>query len=210
MVYCCCSDTKSCMTLCNLMDCSLPVPSVHGIPQAILDFFLQGIFLTQRWNPCLLHWQAGSLSAGPPGKAIIKDRGDRRLGRNSQEQPWGKVLFPHQQHKKIFELFCSYWNPSWWDKLLINDGVLPTAWRPHTSWTWRLLMLTPTYSPPTHQKNVQELIMPCLNNTIKLLAIFPSGTHDFEGISPLCPSSSDQAIKLSFSASPKTLFPRFN
>ena len=34
-------------------------------------FLLQGIFLTQGWNPCLLclqHWQAGSLSLVPPGK----------------------------------------------------------------------------------------------------------------------------------------------
>ena len=32
---------------------------------------LQGIFLTQGSNPCLLHllhWQAGSLSLAPPGK----------------------------------------------------------------------------------------------------------------------------------------------
>ena len=57
-------------------------------------------------------------------------------------------------------------------------------------------MLTPTYSPPTHQKNVQELIMPSLNNTIKLLAIFPSGTHDFEGISLLWLPLPGKAIKL--------------
>ena len=34
-------------------------------------FLLQGIFPTQRLNPCLLHllhWQAGSLSLMPPGK----------------------------------------------------------------------------------------------------------------------------------------------
>ena len=34
-------------------------------------FLLQGIFLTQRLNPCLLcllHWQAGSLPLAPPGK----------------------------------------------------------------------------------------------------------------------------------------------
>ena len=34
-------------------------------------FLLQGIFLTQGLNPCLLcplHWQAGSLPLGPPGK----------------------------------------------------------------------------------------------------------------------------------------------
>ena len=30
--------------------------------------FLQGIFLTQRSNPLLLHWQVGSLPLAPPGK----------------------------------------------------------------------------------------------------------------------------------------------
>ena len=43
---------KSCPTLCEPMDYSLPGSSVHGIPQArilqwVAIFFLQGIFLTQ-------------------------------------------------------------------------------------------------------------------------------------------------------------------
>ena len=33
-LYCCCLVTKSCLTLCNLMDCSLPGSFVHGISQA--------------------------------------------------------------------------------------------------------------------------------------------------------------------------------
>ena len=36
-------------------------------------FLLQGIFLTQGLNPCLLcllHWQAGSLPLAPPGKPV--------------------------------------------------------------------------------------------------------------------------------------------
>ena len=61
------------MTLCDPMDCSLPGSSIHGILQErILEwvsiFFLQGIFLTQGSNSCLLHWQAGSLPLAPPGK----------------------------------------------------------------------------------------------------------------------------------------------
>ena len=31
---CCCLVTKLCLTLCNLMDCSLPGSSVHGVFQA--------------------------------------------------------------------------------------------------------------------------------------------------------------------------------
>ena len=46
------------------MDSSPPGSSVHQISQArILEWiaiFLQGIFLTQWLNPCLLHWQVGS------------------------------------------------------------------------------------------------------------------------------------------------------
>ena len=33
-IYCACSVAKSCLTLCNAMDCSLPVSSVQGISQA--------------------------------------------------------------------------------------------------------------------------------------------------------------------------------
>ena len=47
-----------CQTPCNLMDCSLPGSSVHGILQLrILEqpFPFQGLFLTQGLNPHLLH-----------------------------------------------------------------------------------------------------------------------------------------------------------
>ena len=50
---------QACPAVCNPMDSSLPGSSVHGISQArILELgshsVLQGIFLTQRWNPDLL------------------------------------------------------------------------------------------------------------------------------------------------------------
>ena len=53
-----------CLTLCSPMDCSLLGSSVYGIVQAGITrvgchFLLQGIFLTQRLNPHLLHWQVG-------------------------------------------------------------------------------------------------------------------------------------------------------
>ena len=55
---CCCLVTRSCPALCNPMDCSQPGSSLHGIFRAkILDgchFLLQGTFLTQRSDPCLL------------------------------------------------------------------------------------------------------------------------------------------------------------
>ena len=58
------SATKSCLTLCNLMDCSWPDSSVHGIFQArVLDmgFHIHWVFPTQGSNLHLLHWQADSL-----------------------------------------------------------------------------------------------------------------------------------------------------
>ena len=55
---CCCCHvvTKSCLTLCDPMDWSLPDSSVHGISQArILEWvahsLLQGTFLTWGSNP---------------------------------------------------------------------------------------------------------------------------------------------------------------
>ena len=54
--------SQSCLTLCELMDCNPPDSSVHGILQARIlqasmgsHSLLQGIFLTQGWNPGLLH-----------------------------------------------------------------------------------------------------------------------------------------------------------
>ena len=67
-----CVYTKSLQwypTLCNAMDYSLRGSSVNGILQARIlgvtcHFCLQGLFLTQGSNPCLLHflhWQVDSL-----------------------------------------------------------------------------------------------------------------------------------------------------
>ena len=46
-----------CLPLCDPMDCSLPGSTIQGIFQArILEchFLLQGIFLIQGLNPCLM------------------------------------------------------------------------------------------------------------------------------------------------------------
>ena len=62
-------------TLCDPMDCSLPGSFVHGIFQSKNTgvgcyALLQGIFLTQGLNPCLLlsllYWLVGSLPLAPP------------------------------------------------------------------------------------------------------------------------------------------------
>ena len=68
-----CLVAQSCLTLCDLVDCSPPGSSVHGILQArILEWvatsFSRGIFPTQRSNLHLPYRQANSLTTEPPGK----------------------------------------------------------------------------------------------------------------------------------------------
>ena len=66
---------QSCPTLYKPMDYSPPGSSVHGDSPGKntgvgCHALLQGIFLTQGSNPCLLcllHWQAGSLPLAPLG-----------------------------------------------------------------------------------------------------------------------------------------------
>ena len=55
---------------CDQMDCGPLGSSVHGISQASgCHFLLQGIFLTQGWNPGLPHCRQMLLPSEPPGKS---------------------------------------------------------------------------------------------------------------------------------------------
>ena len=76
---CCYSVPKSCLTLCDSVDCSPPGSSVHGIPQArILEWVAmpssKGSSLTQGLNLrllCLLYWQVDSLPLSHQGSLRI-------------------------------------------------------------------------------------------------------------------------------------------
>ena len=64
---------QACLTLCNTMDCSLPVSSAHGILQAgVLEWvaipFSRGSF--QARNQTEVSWMAGRLPAELSGKKI--------------------------------------------------------------------------------------------------------------------------------------------
>ena len=68
---------QSCLTLCNPMDYSPPAFSVPwDSPGKNIGvgcrFLLQGIFPTQGWNPCLLHWQADSVPLSHQGSPYIR------------------------------------------------------------------------------------------------------------------------------------------
>ena len=115
-------------------------------------------------------------------------------------------------HKISLSCFVDTETPTRWEKLSVKDGVLPTSTetpdRLEPEGWWCRLPLT---SPPTHQKNVHKRITPSLNHYYKT-PHYPLqvGTHSFEGISLLWPPLPGKAIKLFFSASPKTLSLRFN
>ena len=68
---------QSCLTLCDLMDCSPPGSSAHGTSQAgILEWVAMPSSRgsSQAREPvrvsCFLHWQVGSLPLAPTGKHI--------------------------------------------------------------------------------------------------------------------------------------------
>ena len=72
---CCCLVTKLCLTICDPVDCSLAVSSVHFLGKNTgvgCHFLLQGIFSTQGSNPCLLQWQADSSPLSHQGSPGMK------------------------------------------------------------------------------------------------------------------------------------------
>ena len=79
---CACTCTQSCLTLCNLLDCSPPGSSTHRIFQARItgvgcQSLLQGIFPTQGLSPRLLHflhWQVDSLPLNHWGSSFSYER----------------------------------------------------------------------------------------------------------------------------------------
>ena len=78
---CCCAVAQSCLSLCDPMDYNLPDScqwNFSGKKTGLCCHFpLQGIFLTQELNLCLLcllHSQADFLALVPPGKQIILQR----------------------------------------------------------------------------------------------------------------------------------------
>ena len=63
---------QSYLTLCDPMDCSPPGSPVHGDSLGTVGCcaLLQGIFLTQGMNICLLHWPGGFFTTGTTWEAM--------------------------------------------------------------------------------------------------------------------------------------------
>ena len=65
---CICAQSLNRVWLCNPMDCNLLGFSRFKNTRVACHALLQGVFLIQGSNPCLLRWQADSLSLAPRGK----------------------------------------------------------------------------------------------------------------------------------------------
>ena len=70
--WCCCSVTKSCLTLCDPMDCSQQAPLSMGFPRQEYwsgeSFHFPGDLPDPDIKPVSPAWQADSLPPEPPGK----------------------------------------------------------------------------------------------------------------------------------------------
>ena len=97
-----------------------------------------------------------------------------RSERNSQEQLWTKVLFLHQWIHTTISLsyFVETETTARWEKFMINDGMLPTSMKTPDQLDVKVDDVD-FYLPPIHQKNVNKLIMPYLNNYYKTPCYLP-------------------------------------
>ena len=120
-----CCVTSLCPTLCDPVDCSPPGSAVHGIFQArILEWVAisspGNLFLTQGWNPCLLHWQVDSLwlsHQGSQGLHLFKG-GCYSLGASCGSSD-------RKTEIRRWELLPFFW---WWSLGVGFLGVFGHAW----------------------------------------------------------------------------------
>ena len=75
-VHACSINTKLCLTLCDLIDCSRPSSLPVGFPRqeswSELPFPSPGTFLTKKSNPGFLHWRADSFTTQPrPNVGVV-------------------------------------------------------------------------------------------------------------------------------------------
>ena len=107
------------------MDYSQSGSSVHGISQSriwewVAISLLQRIFLTQRLNLHLLHWQVNSFTAEPPGKSVNTPRCHERKDLLLSSS----LLFPYS-FEKLEEHHRNAVNISWvlWTELEEGNGT---------------------------------------------------------------------------------------
>ena len=145
LLLCCYLVTKSCLTLCNHMDCRPLSSSVYGISQArILErnhFLLLRLFLTQGSNLHLLRCQADS-STEPARKPLtfpylgVLRRKLNRIWLSSIQSTQG-IILKHCTQLTLHHIAClNYLDNTGWggrlpmdrcDTCLVRDGWIPEA-----------------------------------------------------------------------------------
>ena len=121
-----CVSAQRVQLSCNPIDCSPPGSSVHGVfpgknTGVGCRFLLQGIFLTQRSNLGLLHWQAHSLPLSHMGSPVWPKTGHliSQSLKFSISKKWVQNL-PHWIIKiKFCDVFITLskhctWSIVWW------------------------------------------------------------------------------------------------
>ena len=122
MQCCCCFVIKSCLTLCNSVDCSLPGSSVHGIPQARI-----------------LEWVAISSSRGSSwprdwtfvsciGRWILYHWATRKAHRNAILKIYNRMLSPFSVLSKLISSISIYLRTFLWWRLLFWMRLLSPSW----------------------------------------------------------------------------------
>ena len=101
-----------------------------GVPVGLLGTkpFCVLHFLDYRKQPSFILHHLPWVPVGRFKQLLIRKGMGDQGETNSPEQPWGKVLFPYQRIHTTPSLsyFADTETPSRWEKLMINDGMLPT------------------------------------------------------------------------------------
>ena len=84
---------------------------------------LQGIFLTQRLNLHLLHWQMGSLPLVPSVKPRCQYHRDNKLVRDFTRKKPYKTMYLRNKHAKILNKTLGNWFQQHTERIIHHDQV---------------------------------------------------------------------------------------
>ena len=143
-IYSCCLVAQLCLTLCDLIDCSLSCSSVHGISQPrilawVAIFFCKGS--SWPWARMhLLHWQMSSLPPCHQGSLVhiydgtLLSHKKEHIGVNCTEVDEHRACYTEwsksEREKQISQINAYIWNLekwSWWIYLQdLENGIMDT------------------------------------------------------------------------------------
>ena len=121
---CACLVAQSCLTLCDLMDCSLPAPLSMGFPRQQywngLPFASLGDLPKPGIEPRSPEWQADSLPSEQPGKSM-----EALQSKGTPQHPQNNDPAPDSNSGKDEKLWCKGWE---WEKDLWHQMLGGWAW----------------------------------------------------------------------------------